>query len=230
MAAVRGVDNVWLRGLLAQGEADLRRYGAVLAGTVIIVAVYDVRLAAVVLAAGVGLAATRGSRARRYHEVRRGADAELETARMLALLPAGFTVLNDLTFRQLDVDHVVVGPTGVWAIETKPFAGVYAEDGEAVLRNGRAVYHDPRLQAKAAAAAVSGLLRRETGKLWWVESLVCLPNASVDTGDAREARMVGAGQLLKRLRLAPVRLDADQRDVIVAALARVHRPTLDRVA
>lgn len=230
MATIHGGESGWLRDLIAEREADVRRYGAVLSGTVILLSLYDMRLAILVLIAGIALAAQRRSHARRFHDATRGAEAELETARMLALLPSGFTVVNDLEFPGFNVDHVVVGPTGVWAIETKSYTGTFKESGEELLIDGRPANRDPRAQAKAGAAAVSGFLQRETGMRWWVESLVCLPNATVQGGGGREARIVEGGQLLSRIRLAPVRLDASHRDRIVAALGRRKGHALQHVA
>lgn len=50
---------------------------------------------------------------------------------MLALLPAGFAIVNDFAFADFNVDHVVVGPTGVWAVETK--SSNHTDPGETVL-------------------------------------------------------------------------------------------------
>jgi hypothetical protein len=91
------------------------------------------------------------------------AAGELATAKMLALLPASFTVVNDLEFKRFNVDHVVVGKTGVWVVETKSHAGIVEERANGVWLNGRRTYHDPRRQARAAAVAVAELLQRETG-------------------------------------------------------------------
>jgi hypothetical protein len=139
-------------------------YCAVLAGGVIGAAVYDARLAVVVLAGGIAFVRRRRGLARRYRYATQGAAGELATAKMLALLPAGFTVVNDLAFHRFNVDHVVVGETGVWVVETKSHAGVVEERVDGVWLNGRRTYHDPRRQARACAAAVAELLQCETGR------------------------------------------------------------------
>jgi len=229
MATIHGGESGLVEDLVAEREAVMKRYGAVLAGAVILLALYDMRLAVLVLVAGIVLAGQRHSRTRRFHDAASGAEAELETARMLALLPSGFVVVNDLQFPGFNVDHVVVGPTGVWVIETKPYFGTFKEAGDEMLLDGRPSSRDPRAQARAGAAAVSGVLHRETGMRWWVEPLVCLPNATVQ-GGGREAIVVEGGQLLSRIRLAPVRLDGSHRDRIVEALGRRKGHALQHVA
>ncbi|MFI5042956.1 MAG: nuclease-related domain-containing protein, partial [Acidimicrobiales bacterium] len=139
-------------------------------------------------------------------------------------------VVNDVEFPGFNVDHVVVGPTGVWVIETKSYQGTFRDSGDELSVDGHPVHRDPRAQAKAGAAAISGFLHRETGMRWWVEPLVCLPNATVEGGGAREACVVGGGQLLGRIRLAPIRLDGKHRDLIVGALGRRKGHALQRVA
>jgi len=123
MATVHGEESEWLRRLVAKRAAALVTYGGLLLTATIVVATYDTRLAIALLVAGIALAHGHQGVARRYRDASQGAAGERETAKRLALLPASFTVLNDLTFSGFNVDHVVVGPTGVWAIETKSQTG-----------------------------------------------------------------------------------------------------------
>jgi hypothetical protein len=68
----------------------------------------------------------------------KGAAGEEAVARVLASLPAGFEVFHSLDlgggllmWRRGDLDHLVVGPTGIFAIETKNWQGtVTLEQGE----------------------------------------------------------------------------------------------------
>jgi Nuclease-related domain len=221
VATVHGEESRWLRTLAAKRAVALGAYGAILTGTVIGAAVYDPRLAVAVLVAGIAFVRRRRGLARRYRNVMQGAAGERDTATMLALLPAGFAVVNDLAFSRFNVDHVVIGPTGVWAVETKSHPGLVEEQADGVRLNGRPMYRDPRRQARAGAAAIAELLQRETGRRWWVEALVCFPHATVvANGSAADARVVNARQLLTRLRLAPTMLAADERDRIVGVLIR----------
>jgi hypothetical protein len=225
VATVHGEHSPWLHALVAKRSAWLAAYSAVLAGTVIGLAVYDPRLAIAVLVAGIAFARRRRGLARRYRHATHAA-GELETAKMLALLPASFTVVNDLAFAGFNVDHVVIGPTGVWGIETKSHPGLVEEHADSVWLNGRPMYRDPRRQARGGAAAIAELLERETGVRYWIEALVCFPQATVTAnGHPAEACVVGGGQLLARLRLAPARLGPEERERIVVALEQANGRT-----
>jgi hypothetical protein len=52
---------------------------------------------------------------------RRGADGESETAALLSRLPRRWVVLHDraMPASAANIDHLVIGPTGVWVIDTK---------------------------------------------------------------------------------------------------------------
>jgi hypothetical protein len=145
--------------------------------------------------------------------------AASNTRATLARLPPGFTVFNDLKFASVNVDHVVVGPSGVWAMETQAIPGLVQERGGSVWVDGAPMGKDPRRQARAGAAAVAELLERETGERWWVEGLVCFPNATVAVSrNLPVPRIVSAEQLLSRLHLAPAPLCPEERARLVRAL------------
>lgn len=146
--------------------------------------------------------------------------AAANTRAALAQLPSGFTVLTNLNCPTANVDHVVVGPSGVWAMETQSDSGFVEERAGSVWLNGSPMYRDPRRQARAAAAAVAELLERETGTRWWVEGLVFFPNATVQVGRNQSAsRLVGSPQLLSRLHLAAAPLDTDEQSRLLEALS-----------
>jgi hypothetical protein len=62
-------------------------------------------------------------------------DSQPETAvgRALEGLPETFRVIHHLTSRVGNVDHVVVGPTGVFALDVKAWKGVVSSDGNGEL-------------------------------------------------------------------------------------------------
>lgn len=219
MATVYGQESNWLRTLVTRRATALAVYAAVLTGIAISAAAWDARVAIAILVCGFAFAAKRRGMAQRYRYASQGAAGEFETAKLLALLPAAFTVVNDLPFSGFNVDHVVIGPTGIWAIETKSHSGDVEEHADAVLINGRPMFRDPRRQVRAGAMQVAGLLERATGTRYWVEALVCFPSATVaDNGRQVEPGVVGTRQLLTRLRLANARLESAERDRIVDAL------------
>ncbi|MES1180683.1 MAG: nuclease-related domain-containing protein [Verrucomicrobiota bacterium] len=70
--------------------------------------------------------------------MRKGADGENIVAQKLKDFPEDFCVINGLTTPFGDLDHVVIGPTGVYILDTKNWKGVVAADGKGeLLLNGK---------------------------------------------------------------------------------------------
>lgn len=69
----------------------------------------------------------------------RGAEGEERTARLLERLPKSFSVRHDLSMpgSRANIDHVVVGPTGVFTIETKNYRGGVRIAGGRLIVGGR---------------------------------------------------------------------------------------------
>lgn len=75
---------------------------------------------------------------RRRIAMRKGTVGENTIAKILADFPDEFHVINGLTTPFGDLDHVVVGPTGVYVLDTKNWKGVVAADGKGeLLVNGK---------------------------------------------------------------------------------------------
>ena len=103
------------------------------------------------------------------------------------LRPMGCHVFHDILGDSFNVDHLVVGPTGVFAVETKthskPLKGAcnVKYDGEHVTVNGATPDRDPIVQAKAEAKWVSDLLEQSTGRRFFVQPIVLYPGWYVET-------------------------------------------------
>jgi hypothetical protein len=70
--------------------------------------------------------------------MRKGAAGETLVSLTLESFPAEFYVINDLTTPFGNLDHIVIGPTGVFILDTKNVRGVVTADGAGgVLLNGR---------------------------------------------------------------------------------------------
>lgn len=75
---------------------------------------------------------------KRHRAYQRGADGEDQVARVLARFPDDFHVIHDLATPFGNVDHVVIGPTGVFILDAKSWRGVVTGDGKGeLLVNGR---------------------------------------------------------------------------------------------
>jgi hypothetical protein len=221
--------------------AAVAPFGPLLAGGIIVTAVWGMRAGLAILLVGLAFQSTLGRVGRRGRKTTPVGDGEAETAETLAKLaaantqatlaqlPPGFTVFNNVNFPTVNVDHVVVGPSGVWAMETQADPGFVQERAGSVWLNGSPMYRDPRRQARAAAAAVAELLERETGTRWWVEGLVFFPNATVQVSHNQPVpRVVGSPQLLSRLHLAAAPLGPDEQSRLLRALSEARERTAAR--
>ena len=110
---------------------------------------------------------------RRVESFFKGARGEEHVADLLAGLPADYHVFHDFAAGMSHVDHVVVGPTGIFSVETKSWRGsVTLEDNEIIL-NGHLPDRAPVRQAAREAVAVQSALRRAGWTAGEVKPVVC---------------------------------------------------------
>lgn len=89
-----------------------------------------------------------------------GARGEERVSSILSRLPDRYHVFNDFQADGLHVDHVVVGPAGVFAVETKFWRGrVTIEEGR-ILIDGTLPSRAPLAQVQREAAAVKSALAK----------------------------------------------------------------------
>ena len=106
----------------------------------------------------------------------RGERGELHVSEVLEeLRVSGYKPIHDITAENFNIDHVLVGPGGVFAIETKFRSG----KGEITFRNGEGLFVGERAeekdclkQARGNAAAISQIIKETCGKREWVTPLV----------------------------------------------------------
>ncbi|MCJ7612245.1 MAG: NERD domain-containing protein [Candidatus Aminicenantes bacterium] len=71
-------------------------------------------------------------------DFRKGATGEALVGYILAGFPDAYRIIPGVETSFGDIDHVVVGPTGVYAVDTKNWRGIVTADGEGeLLLNGR---------------------------------------------------------------------------------------------
>jgi hypothetical protein len=115
--------------------------------------------------------------------LRRGILGEEAVADVLAALPSSYFVVHGVPTGHGDVDHVVLGPTGVFALETKAWAGNFYRSRGQLYCNGKPAEYVLR-QARGAAGEVRQLLL-EAGIDEWVEAVVVAARASVSRSPVR---------------------------------------------
>lgn len=125
---------------------------------------------------------------RQVRRLKLARDGERVVGQYLDLLRAkGYQVFHDLIGENFNVDHALIGPGGVFTVETKthskPAKGP-AEvryDGARVVVAGFSPERDPVVQAKAQARWLRELLLESTGKSFEVQPVVLYPGWFVKT-------------------------------------------------
>src|SRR5205823_5313188 len=145
----------------------------------------------------------------------KGADGECQVSRTLHDLEAfGYRTIDHVDIGRGDVDHVVIGPTGVFAVETKNWSGRVTSANGILLRNGRPADAGGR-QAVRGAIAI-----RERANARWVEAILVCPNAEVvaEPIDLGNVLVVGGARLNALISDRPSRMTHAQVSKIAALL------------
>ncbi|AXV38927.1 nuclease-related domain-containing protein [Methanobacterium sp. BAmetb5] len=97
----------------------------------------------------------------------KGAKGEKIVAKKLKKLPKKYTAIRDVKIPNMggDIDHVVVGPTGIYVIETKNYKPTYIPDEDCWYHtSGRVSPLNPAKQVKLQVSKLNGFLVRKLGK------------------------------------------------------------------
>jgi hypothetical protein len=155
---------------------------------------------------------------RRLKNMRLGRDGERAVGQSLERLRRhGYHVFHDIVGADWNVDHVVIGPGGVFTVETKTFRK--PKSGRAIiahtragLRKGGVDLNDCLVQAKAQARFLSYLLGEETGSSYPVQPVVVFPGwfVEADGTESRDVWVLEPKAFLKWVRNRNDVLSADQ--------------------
>jgi hypothetical protein len=119
----------------------------------------------------------------------KGARGEEWVARTLAFLPASYSVYHGVRHAGPpllgaggDYDHIVVGPTGVFLVETKNWSGnIRVQDGR-IVYDGREPSRPPLEQVKDAAARLRQELRDQASVDVEVKPVLCFVHGRLPGG------------------------------------------------
>lgn len=119
--------------------------------------------------------------------LRQGRAGEVHVGQELELLrEKGFKVLHDVQGEGFNVDHILIGPRGIFTIETKTWSKSakaptnISYDGKIITLGGHPMNSDPVKQAKSQASWLRDLLKRQTGKDFAIRPVVVFPGWWVD--------------------------------------------------
>ncbi len=169
-------------------------------GTAVVLGRSTVWFAAAFLAAVVLTAVFWRKGLRRVESYFKGARGEERVAGLLEVLPSGWHVFHDFPAGAFHVDHVVAGPTGVYAVETKNWLGRVTVEDDEVLVGGRLPDRSPLKQAQREAEAVRETLKR-AGWNGEVESVLCFASDSFAAAHAtvRRVNLLNGAELVSWL-------------------------------
>lgn len=141
------------------------------------------------------------------------------------LRPRGYQIVNDIPGDGHNIDHVLVGPTGIYAIETKTVrkpargrANVVSDD-EIVTVHGLEPDRNPIVQAKAAAGELARIVRETTGREMFVRPVVLYPGWYVQQPPKPKVWVLNEIRLLGFLKHEEVVLTADEVNLIASGIA-----------
>lgn len=119
---------------------------------------------------------------RKLKILRMARDGEKVVGQFLeSLRENGYRVLHDIVGDNFNIDHLLIGPKGVFTIETKTMSkpargkSEIDYDGTQILVNGFKPDRDPVVQAKAQAHWIKELVKELTGKSITVRPAVVYP-------------------------------------------------------
>lgn len=157
---------------------------------------------------------------------RLGAEGERQTAKALrSLTRRGWMLVNDIQAERGNIDHILVGPAGVFLLETKKLGGIVSVERGALSVRWREDPDDgyearqigPR--ARALAAQLAERVKESGLPNIWVQPIVVLwsdfPQGSIQSDGVA---WVGGKRLAGVLAARPTLLSEEQTDEIMAVV------------
>lgn len=119
---------------------------------------------------------------RRLGNYLKGAKGEEWVARELAFLPATFTVFNGIRIPdgQYNFDHILLGPSGIFVVETKNWSGHVVFSEGRVRVDEKEVKRSPLQQVKGEAAELDAFLQAQGHTIVPIQSVLCFLGSTLE--------------------------------------------------
>jgi hypothetical protein len=130
---------------------------------------------------------------------RKGAAGETVVAGVLETLPDDFVVVHDVSKRFGNIDHIVVGPTGVYVVDTKNWKGRVSANGSGeLLQNGKPCERPTIKITLRAVMDFQSKLKALVEKEHFVRGLLVFPMAYVEAnfGSTKQIHCLRDDQLV----------------------------------
>lgn len=134
---------------------------------------------------------------------RKGVIGEALVAATLQELPDDFVLINDVSTRLGNIDHVVIGPTGIYVVDAKNWKGTVKADGKGeLLLNGRALKKPAIKGMLGGVMDFQSKLKALTETDYFVRGLMVFPNAYVEAnyGSTRQIHCMRNERLVDYVR------------------------------
>ncbi len=143
----------------------------------------------------------------------------------------GYQVFHDVIGDGFNLDHVIIGPAGVFTVETKTWSKPakgnprIVFDGEQISVAGHAADRDPVVQAKAQSGWLRALLAESTGRTFSVKPVVVFPGWFIEQkpGAFREIWVLEPKALPAFLSNAPMSLTPEDVKLASYHLSQIIR-------
>jgi len=149
-----------------------------------------------------------------------GAKAEQAIAEALQELPDDYYVFHDLEFPGFNIDHVVLGPNGIFLVETKSQKGNITQENDALLRNGSKFFKDFLKQCWGQTYSLRDHLGAERLEGLSIKPILCFSRGFVEIrGPVRGVAVLNVGYLRPYILSQRGSFPAQARDQIIPLLA-----------
>jgi hypothetical protein len=141
------------------------------------------------------------------------------TSEALAQLPGEWTVFHDVPWPgqpDATIEHVAVGPGGVFVIDTPESSGRLQVRRDVLRRNGRLRDHAATAATQASEALLELVPRLEP---WRVRPVVCVDQEDLLMGWARKVMVCSPSSLVPMILTHPDAFNARDRARVTADLA-----------
>ena len=172
-----------------------------------------------------GLSNRPNKSAQRIHDNERAVATALER-----LAAKGWHVFHKIRVKACDVDHVAIGPTGIYAISARPLGQLDSRpsrvvwDRSGVSISGATASTEIVDRATALASELAESLKESTGESLRIRPVVLFPNCTVEQKRPRKTNdpwVLGTQGFLKLVGRSPVLLDDAQIERASFALWRM---------
>ena len=153
----------------------------------------------------------------------KGAQGEERVAMLLEALPRGYHVFHDVPCGQAGgIDHLVVGPTGLFVVETKFWSGAVRLEGGVIRVDGALPSRPPLHQVHATARALERSLEERLESVPPCVPVVCFASNTLEGGScaAEDTWVCNASELSGLILSRAARVVPDDIERIVKVMER----------